>query len=333
MKELCRRIVVGLGAALILPVAAAASDYTVFIATWRGCEEACQGFQDYLTEAGIDVAFVLRDAKTEAAALPAIFEEARSLDPDLIVSWGTTVTREIAGTLDDLDDPAFNHDIPQIFMIVADPVGSGIVASLDATGRPNLTGTYNRMPETVALETIRGYLPDFDHLGLLYNTDEKNSVLKRDELEALTRELGIGFTALEIAAGADNAPMAEDLAPKMAELKAAGVDFVHVGSSSFLRDNSALLRKAALEQALPVLSPYEAMVVSGDALVSVASRYYEVGRLAGAQAERILVEGVTPGDLPVARMTNFAVTINLGMAKQLKLYPPIGLLQIAETVN
>lgn len=322
-----------IGAALLFPLAAKAADYTVFIATWRGCEDACQGFQDYLTDKGVDVEFVIRDAGTDSAALPAMYQEARALAPDLLVTWGTSVTRAFAGTIDDLDNPAFNHDIPQLFMIVADPVGSGIVESLDATGRPNVTGTYNRMPETVTIETVRGYLPTFSHLGLLYNTDEENSVLKRDELQALSGKMGFAFTALEIESGADGAALADGIAPKMAELKAAGVDFVYVGSSSFLRDNAAALKSASLEQALPVLSPYEAMVLNGDALVSVAARYYDVGRLAGAQAERILVEGTSPGDLPVARMTNFAVIVNLGVAKQLNLYPPISLLQIAETVN
>src|SRR3546814_20558397 len=75
-------------------------------------------------------------------------------------------------------------------MIVADPVGASIVESLEHTGRPNLTGTYNRVPEAVNIETIRAYLPSFKRLGLLYNSDEKNSVLKRDEIAALTDELG-----------------------------------------------------------------------------------------------------------------------------------------------
>ena len=168
---------------------------------------------------------------------------------------------------------------------------------------------------------------------MLYNSNEKNSVLKRDEMAALAAEAGLDFTALEIARGPDGMPMVDDIAPSMAKLKAAGVDFVYMGSSSFLRENAAALKQASLQQSMPVLSPYEALVREGAALISVAARYYDVGRLAGAQAERILVDGELPGDLPVARMTDFAVTINLDIAKELGLFPPIGLLQIAETVN
>ena len=82
-----------------------------------------------------------------------------------------------------------------------------------------------------------------------------------------------------------------------------------------------------------VLSPYEDNVRSSGALISVSARYFDVGQLAGRQAEKILVENIRPGDLPVARMTNFAIVINLDVAKTLRLLPPLKLLQIAEIVN
>ena len=316
-----------------LATTAAAAQYKIMIVTWRGCEEACQGFQDYLSEHGVDAEFILRDAGKKKASLPGFLAEARAEGVDLILTWGTSVTRGIAGTLADLGNPAFNHDIPEVFTIVADPVGAGIVESLDHTGRPNVTGTYNRVPEEVNIATIRAYLPGFKRLGLLYSTDEKNSVLKRDEVTALTGSMEFELIALELPLGDDGKPQVEDIAPKMAELKAAGVDFVYLGSSSFLRNNPGAVTGAAVESGIPVLSPYERLVRESQALISVAARYYDVGRLAGGQAEKILVGGVVPGDLPVVRMTDFAVVINMDVARKLKLFPPLDLLQIAETVN
>jgi putative ABC transport system substrate-binding protein len=275
----------------------------------------------------------LRDAGQKKESLPGFLAEARTAGVDLILTWGTSATRGIAGTLAELDDPDFNHDIPGVFMIVADPVGAGIVESLDHTGRPNVTGTYNRVPEEVNIETIRTYLPGFKRLGLLYNENEKNSIQKRDEVAALTGPMGFELIALELPLGDDGKPRVEDIAPKMAELKAAEVDFLYLGSSSFLRDKRDAVTGVALENGIPVLSPYERVVRESQALISIAARYYDVGRLAGGQAEKILVGGVAPGDLPVVRMTNFAVVINMDVARKLKLFPPLDLLQIAETVN
>lgn len=312
---------------------AAAAQYKIMIATWRGCEDACQGFKDYLVEHGVDSQFIVRDAQRKSENLPGFLAEAREEKVDLILTWGTSVTGGIAGTLADLDSPELNHDIPNVFTIVADPVGAGIIASLDHTGRPNMTGTYNRVPEETIIETIRSYRPDFKRLGLIYNADEKNSVLKRDEIAVLTGTMGFELTALELPLDASGKPRVEDITTKMAELKAIGVDFIYLGSSSFLRDNKDVFTGAAVNNGIPVLSPYENLVHESQALISVAARYYEVGRLAGQQAEKILVGKIAPGDIPVLRMSNFAVVINMGVARKLKLFPPLDLLQVAETVN
>ena len=312
---------------------ASAATYKILVATWRGCEEACHGFQDYLTEKGLDAEFILRDAGRDKTRLPGFLAEARAAKVDLILTWGTSVTREIAGTLSQAGEPGYNGDIPQVFTVVADPVGAGIIESLEATGRPNITGTFNRVPETVNIETIRTYDPAFSHLGLIYNANEPNSVLKRDEIAALSQEMGFDLTVFALPLGEDGKPRVEDIAPAMAELKAAGVGFVYLGSSSFLDANRDAFTGAAVDAGLPVISPYERLVRNSQALISVAANYYDVGRLAGMQAEKILAGGATPGDLPVAQMTDFAFVINMTVAKKLKLFPPLELLQIAETVD
>ncbi len=304
--------------------------YAIF---WRGCEEGCQGFQDYIAEIGLDAEVIVRNAARDKTKIPGFLEEARSLGADLILTWGTSVTLGIAGRLDDVGDPRFNNDIPQVFMVVADPIGAGVIESYEYTGRANITGTRNRVPEAVNINTIRSYLPSFRRLGLLYNANERNSVLKRDEIAALTGELDFELVALELELGEDGKPRVEDIPLRMAELKERGVDFIYLGSSSFLDANRDLFTGAAVENGIPVLSPYERLVRDSDALLSIAARYQDVGRLAGMQAEKILVEGLTPGDIPVAAMTEFAYVINMETARRLKLFPPIEILQFAETVK
>jgi putative ABC transport system substrate-binding protein len=328
-----RAILAALALAACVISPATAAQYKIMIATWRGCEEACNGFQDYLNEAGIDIDFLIRDAGRDPSKLPVFIAEARAEQVDLILTWGTSVTRGIAGTLDDLDNPNIPHEIPRVFTVVADPIGARIVESFENTGRKNVAGTFNRVPERVNIETIRLYLPSFSHLGLLYNRNEKNSVLKQAEMAALSGEMNYTFTAVELPLHADGKPRAEDIGPKMAELQAAGVDFLYLGSSTFLDLNRDVYTAAALENGLPILSPYERLVRDSQALISIAAPWYDTGRLAGAQAEKILIGGASPGDLPVARMTDFTFVINMDVARKLNLPPPIELLLIAETVN
>jgi len=328
-----RSILGGLALAALSASTGFAAEYKVMVVTWRGCEEVCKGFQDYLRERHVDAEFLVRDAAQKAAVLPAFVEEARGSKVDLILTWGTSVTRGIAGRVADAGNPAFDHKIPKVFTVVADPVGLGVVSSLERPGRPDVTGTYNRVPEDVNIRTMRTYLPGFKRLGLLYNANERNSVLKRDELSTLAKSSRFELVAIALPLDADGKPRAEDIAPKMAELRDAKVDFVYLGSSSFLQENADAVTGAALRSGIPLLSSYESMVRNSQALISVAARYYDVGRLAGVQAEKILVGHMAAGDLPILRMKDFAIVVNMNIAKRLKRFPPLDLLQIAETVN
>lgn len=310
-----------------------AASKLIYVALWRGCEEVCIGFQDYVSETGLDTKFVLRDAGQDKTKLAGFLKEAREMKADLILSWGTSVTLGIAGTLEDIDNPKFNNDIPQVFTVVADPVGAHIVESLENTGRRNITGTFNRVPEMVNINTIRSYKPTFERLGLLYNSNEPNSLQKRDEIMALSKTLNFDLVALELKLGNDGEPRVDDIVIKVAEFKDRGVDFIYLGSSSFLRKNGEAFTHAAVENGIPVLSPYEELVRKSDALLSIASSYYDLGKLAGEQARKILMDNNVPENIPVLQMTDFAYVVNMKVAQKLNLYPPVEILQFAETVN
>jgi putative ABC transport system substrate-binding protein len=315
--------------------AQAKNEFTIYMVLWAGwgCEEACEGFKAYLAEAGIDAELVIRDANRDKTKLPGFVEEARALEADLVITWGTSVTRGIAGTLSDQGDSRFINDIPLVFMGVADPVGSNIIISHEKTGRENVTGTFNRVPEAVNINTIRSYFPAFKRLGLLYNTNENNSVIKMKEIADLAKPMNFELVALELELGADGKPKTESIVARMAELEAAKVDFIYLGSSSFLDVNRDIFTRSAVDHGIPVLSPYERLVRDSHALISIAARYQDVGALAGRQAKSILVEQKKPGDLPVLSVEQYAYVVNMTIARELNMFPSVEILQIAETVE
>lgn len=65
-------------------------------------------------------------------------------------------------------------------------------------------------------------------------------------------------------------------------------------------------------------------------MFGLVSDYHTLGKLAAVQAERILVEGEKPEDLPVARLSRFKFWINIDVASELGLYPPMDLISIAD---
>ena len=321
---------------LLLSLSASASpanEKLIYLALWRGCEEACRAFKEFIDESGIPARIVERDAGRDKNRLPFFVQEARELKADLVATWGTSVTRGMAGTLADASDRRFLIERPVVFMIVADPIGARIIESYEHTGRPNVTGTRNRVPEAVNVNVMRSYQPGFRRLGMLYNLSEPNAVLKVEEMNALGKQHGFEVVAIEVQADAEGNPLANAIPEGVRALRESAVDFVYVGSSSFLRKNQDLFTSSAVEAGLPVLSPYESMVRNSHALLSVAARYADVGRLAGEQVRRILAEGKKAGDLPVIAVEKFAYVINMETARRINLLPPIEVLEIAETVH
>ncbi len=119
----------------------------------------------------------------------------------------------------------------------------------------------------------------------------------------------------------------------MAELEAAEVDFIYLGSSSFLDVHRDIFTQSAVDHGIPVLSPYERLVRDSHALLSIAARYQDVGKIAGRQMKSILIDGKMPGDLPVLSVDQYAYVINMTTARKLNMFPSVEILQIAETVD
>ncbi|MEX6500998.1 ABC transporter substrate-binding protein [Pseudomonas zhanjiangensis] len=312
---------------------AAEANMKIGMVVWIGCEEVCRGVQDSIAAQGLEADFVVMDAAQDKAKLPLFVEQARREKMDLVLTWGTSATLGIVGTLAERDDPKFLNDIPVVFTVVADPVGSNIIESYEHTGRANVTGTRNRVPESVNIKSMRRYLPTFDHLGMLFETQTPNSVNKVEEVRALTDSLGFTLDTEPLGTLADGSPDPDTIERGIQALKAKGVQFIYLGSSAFLEKQSDRFTGAAVAAGIPVLTPYEHMVSSSQALMSVAARDYDVGRLAAEQVRRILVDRVAPGKLPVLAMEEFAYLVNMRVAKALNRYPPVEFLQFVEKVE
>ena len=312
---------------------AGADDKKIYLVLWEGCEHACQGFLDGIKSSGFDAEVILRNADQDKSRFAGFVQEARDRNVDVVSTYGTSVTLGMAGTLDTVEDPNFVNDIPLVFWYVADPFGTRIAENFDASGRKNVTGTFNRVPEQVNIKAIRNFLPEFKTLGMLYNGNERNSVIKVEEMQALSKDMGFGIVALEIDPGNPEAPDAALIRGRVQELASAGADFIYLGSSSYLRLNGAAFTSAAVEAGLPILSPYEELVREKQALFSIAARAADVGRMAAEQVLKILRDGHTPGDIPIARIQDFAYVVNIGVAQKLNIFPPVDVLRVAEIVR
>lgn len=315
------------GAALPLATLASAKPYRLYMVTWRGKTDAESGFQDYLNRRGLAVEYTWRDAKQDRSRLSEFAREIAAQKPDLVYTWGTSVTLGIAGT-HDKPAPAVAA-IPVVFSIVADPVGAGIVATLARRGR-DVTGVSHVAPLAAQLEAMRAYLP-FTTLGVLFNSAEANSANTVAELRAEARRRRLKLAEASFALGPDGRPLADGIEERVAGLRAAGAEWLYLGPDTYLFTQIARVAAAASKERLPTFATTESYLDgSAPVLAGLVCRYRQIGEFAAFKAEQILTGKRKARDVPVETLARFSFVVRMEVAKALDIMPPITVFNYAE---
>ncbi|HKJ88473.1 MAG TPA: ABC transporter substrate-binding protein [Gammaproteobacteria bacterium] len=323
---ICLLGLLGLGRAM----AAEDKPYTVFMVLWRGMTDAERGFQAYMRKNDIPVRYVIRNAGKDLEKLKRIRGEIRRTRPDLVYTFGTTVTRGVVGTTSHHDPDTFITDIPVVFDIVSDPVGARLTESLDSTGR-NFTGTSHSVPLSTQLKTLLR-IQHVKKLGALYNPLERNSALAIQKLARLAREKGIEFYP-EYVRVKGGKPLLSSLPFKVKQLAARGLHFVYLPSDSFLISNAKEVIRALHARKLAAFSATEGPINDAGALAGIVSLYFNVGEFAGHKAAQILVGGRDPASIPIETLNRYTILVNMHTARELDFFPPVQVLEFAKVVG
>ena len=213
--------------------------------------------------------------------------------------------------------------IPIVFAAAADPLGTGLVASLARPGG-NVTGLSAQNTDLAGkhLELLRDLIPGLRRLAIMANVDNSASVLEMREVQAAARTIGLEVATLEIRRG-------EDIAPAFEGLKGRA-DALYVCVDTVLFSNRISVNTLALSARLPTIFLNREYVEAGG-LMSYGPSFPDLFRRAGGYVDKIL-HGAKPGEIPVEQPTKFALTINLTTTKALGLKIPPTLLARADEV-
>ncbi len=306
--------------------AEASERYTVYMVLWRGMTEAERGFINYILNRDITAHFIIRNCGQDKTRLPAIIEDIRRSRPHLVYTFGTTVTKAIAGFYDKPRSRAI-EDIPILFNLVADPVGARLVKKMEGSGR-NLTGVSHVVPIPIQLKAMKS-VSNFSKLGIIYNRDEENSRLAAGGLETLAPEYQFTLVKETFRTGESGSV----LTTKVANLVSRGVDLIYLPSDSSVISNAGTLMQEINRSRVPTFSATEGPIDKSGALMGLVSRYYNVGQFAGYKALQILVEKKNPGQIPVEVLSRFSFIVNMNTAKLLNFYPPVTTFKFAEVIE
>ena len=325
-----------LGAQAIPPAPASAArqggkPFSIYALTFRGMTDVEKGFEEYFAARKIPVQITYRDLNRDPTRLPGFLDEIRATRPDLIYTWGTSVTLGVVGAHNSVNRSRHITDIPVVFTLVAAPVLAGITADLKSSNR-NVTGVTHVASTAAQMQAIAAYRP-FQTLGVLYTPTEKNSVVVIDEIRKLGRERDFDTVERMFRLDANRQPSAEGAADLVREIKEAKAQWLYLPPDSFLGTLAQdVIIPAAMQVGLPTFASTEQLMQAG-ALSGLVSRYNSVGQYTAHKAERILVGKQAPAAVPIDSLTRFSYQVRMAAAERLKLPPPLPMFSYAELIG
>ncbi len=319
-------LALALALGLLLPAAAAAQpaervrvigylDQGTAAASRRYVQAFTDGLRDLGWQPGRNVALETRFADGDADRLPALADDLVRRKVDVIVTSTTPAA---------LAAKRATTTIPIVIGFAADPVGSGIVASLAHPGA-NVTGWSHVGLELRAkyLELLKDAVPRATRIGVLWNPANQ---VHRPSLKVL--EGGAQQMRIELAlVGVQDAAALETA---FATLTARHVDGLVVFPDGMFLANAPAIIALAARHRLPAIYGITDLAEAGG-LMAYGVDFSRMYRRGAAFVDKIF-RGARPGDLPVEQPTKFDFVINVGTARTLGLTLPPSLLVRADRV-
>jgi putative tryptophan/tyrosine transport system substrate-binding protein len=264
---------------------------------------------------GNNVTMELRNAGGVSDRLPALVEDLLRLNVEVIVAINTPAVQAAKKA---------TKTVPVVMMRVADPVKSGLVASLARPGG-NITGL-SFMPDALGpkgVELLHEIFPKTARMAALYQGNNPGAVLIVDEVQRKGEQIGLKFVRLPVKTEKDYAGAFEIASKARAE-------------ALFVMDDGAITKQRqriielAAKHALPVVSIYRDFAAAGG-LIAYGPNLDVVYRRAAVYVVK-LIKGEPAASLPVEQPVNFHLAVTIKTAKALGVTIPQSVLVRADEV-
>ena len=277
-----------------------------------------QGLREHGLVEGHNIAIDYRWDYGVAGRLPELAAELIALPVDVIVTVGNPTASAAKSA---------TSTIPIVAAAFADPVGTGLVASLARPGG-NLTGLAIDTGPVLAgkrLELLTEVVPGVSRVAVLWDPADPAQSGRLSETQDAARALGVAVQSVPVR-GANDFDSAFG-----AVLRERAEAIYHFGSPLF-NENRTRIAEFALQNRLPSIGVRRDYAEAGN-LMNYGPSFPDLARRAAAYVAKIL-KGAKPADLPVEQPREFEFIINLRTARDLGLtIPPHVLLQATEIIQ
>ena len=273
------------------------------------------GLQDAGYSEGRDVVVEWRSANGDYDRLPQLAADLVQSKVDVIVSDSTLTTQAVKRV---------TSTTPIVMALVADPVGSGLVANLAHPGG-HVTGLTSMMTTLSAkrLQLLKETVPRATRVAVLWNPNTPYGPKMIEELKAAAPSLSI-----ELKFFGTRTPDEFDLA--FSAVSRAHSQAVYVIEDALFTTHRATFLKPAFKARLPIIYSWRVWADEGG-LMSYGVNYGDLVRRSAGYVDKIL-KGAKPGDLPIEQPTKFEFVVNLKTAKELRITIPESILSRVDEV-
>jgi putative ABC transport system substrate-binding protein len=264
-----------------------------------------QGLRDAGYTEGSDVVIEWRSANGDVARIPELAADLVQRKVDVIVVETHRASEVVKG---------LTSTIPIVLSVVADPVGSGLVASYAHPGG-NVTGLSFMSAELNAnrLQLLKQTVPRLTRVAILWNPDTPwhQKAIANLKAAALALSLKPSFVS---------ARTPDEFSAAFSEISRTHVQGLYVMDDAIFSTHKTTLLNLASKARLPTSFSERPFVVEGG-LMSYGTNIRDMWRRSAGYVDKIL-KGAKPADLPIEQPTKFELVVNLKTAKALGITIP-----------
>lgn len=245
-------------------------------------------------EKGVTFEVSYDNCNADASVMNQIIADFQADGVDLMVGVATPVAMAMQAATEGTDTPV-------VFSAVSDPVGSGLVESLEAPGA-NLTGTSDYLDTNAIMKLIQAAGPDVKKIGLLYDPGQDSSTTPiahaKEYLDAnhIAYVERTGTTTDEVMLAAQ-------------ALVADGVDAVFTPTDNTIMTAELSIYETFIAAGIPHYTGADSFALNG-AFLGYGVDYANLGVETANMISNILVDGADPSTTAVMTFDNGTATVN-----------------------
>ena len=245
-------------------------------------------------EKGVTFTVLYDNCNADASVQNQIIANFISEKVDLMVGVATPVAMGMQSATED-------NRIPVVFSAVSDPLGAGLVESLEKPGS-NLTGTSDYLDTNSVMNLIFAADPEADLIGLLYDQGQDSSPAAIASAKAYLDAKGVAYVE-RTGTNADEVMLAAQA------LVADGVDAVFTPSDNTIMKSELAIYETFIKAGIPHYAGADSFALNG-AFLGYGVDYANLGRETADMVAEILLNGADPASVPVRTFDNGTATVN-----------------------